>query len=116
MTVRPHEGEAFEGRVGAAGDDAVTLLVDGALREVRYVDVDRAAVEVEFAPPKAGDLALLGVEPAAAAPDDLDDEDDPDDDLGDDLDLDDDAPDDDAREDAARDDDARDDDAAEDPR
>jgi ribosome maturation factor RimP len=108
VTVRPHEGAAFEGRVGAVGDDAVTLLVDGVLREVRYADVARATVEVEFAPPKAADLVLLGVDPAGTAPDDaaFPDED-LDDDLEDDDDLDDDL-----------DDDAHDalDDAAEDPR
>jgi ribosome maturation factor RimP len=65
VAVRPHAGEAFTGRVGAAGDEAVTLLVDGALREVRYADVAHAAVEVEFAPPPAADLALLGVREGA---------------------------------------------------
>jgi ribosome maturation factor RimP len=57
--VRPRVGDPFEGRVGAAGEDAVTLLVGGALREVRYADVAHAAVEVEFAPPPEKDLALL---------------------------------------------------------
>ena len=62
-----------QGRVGAAGEDAVTLLVEGALREVRYADVAHAAVEVEFAPPPEKDLALLdrgtcvGPGPGAAA-------------------------------------------------
>ena len=32
VTVRPREGKPFTGRVGAAGEDAVTMLVDGALR------------------------------------------------------------------------------------
>lgn len=59
VAVRPHEGAPFVGRVGAAGDEAVTLLVDGALREVRYSDVDRAAVEVEFAPPPQAEIAVL---------------------------------------------------------
>ena len=59
VTVRPVEGEPFAGRVGDVRDDAVTLLVDGALREVRYADVARATVEVEFAPPPAKDLAIL---------------------------------------------------------
>ena len=57
--VRPQTGDPFEGRVGDAGDDAVTLLVGGALRQVRYADIAHAAVEVEFAPPPAKDLALL---------------------------------------------------------
>lgn len=60
VSVRPVEGEAFAGRVGAAGEDAVTLLVDGALREVRYADVARAAVEVEFTPAPDAEIALLG--------------------------------------------------------
>jgi ribosome maturation factor RimP len=49
----------FVGRVGAAGEDAVTMLVDGALRRVRYADVDRAAVEVEFKPAPESEVALL---------------------------------------------------------
>jgi ribosome maturation factor RimP len=73
VAVRPRVGDPFEGRVGAAGEDAVTLLVGGALREVRYADVAHAAVEVEFAPPPEKDLALLdpghlvGPGPGAAA-------------------------------------------------
>jgi ribosome maturation factor RimP len=57
--VRPREGKPFAGRVGAAGEDAVTLLVDGSLRKVRYADVDRAAVEVEFKPAPESEVALL---------------------------------------------------------
>ncbi len=64
VAVRPHPGTAlgddpFEGRVGTAGEEAVTLLVGGTLREVRYADVAHAAVEVEFAPPPQRDVALL---------------------------------------------------------
>ena len=66
VVVRPHVGDPFQGRVGAAGDTAVTMLVDGALREVRYADVTHAAVEVEFAPPPAKDLALLDPDGSAA--------------------------------------------------
>jgi len=74
VTLRPQPGTALgdavlTGRVGAAGDDSVTLLVDGRLREVRYGDVAHAAVEVEFAPPPAAEVALLdpaGAEQAAA--------------------------------------------------
>jgi ribosome maturation factor RimP len=111
VTVRPHSGSAlgddpFAGRVGAVGDDAVTLLVDGALRQVRYADVAHAAVEVEFARPPAADLVLLGVDVDDAADDAADD-------LADDLDdLDDGA--DDELDDGAEDDEA--DDAAEEPR
>jgi ribosome maturation factor RimP len=66
VTVRPREGDPFQGRVGAVGESAVTMLVDGALREVRYADVTHAAVEVEFAPPPAKDLALLDPDGSAA--------------------------------------------------
>ena len=66
VTVRPQEGDPFEGRVGAAGETAVMMLVEGALREVRYSDVAHAAVEVEFAPPPAKDLALLDPDGSAA--------------------------------------------------
>jgi len=67
VAVRPHTGDPFAGRVGTAGDDAVTLLVEGTLREVRYGDVAHAAVEVEFAPPPEKELALLDRGPSAAA-------------------------------------------------
>jgi ribosome maturation factor RimP len=74
VAVRPRDGEPFQGRVGRAGDDAVTLLVDGALRQMRYADVAHAAVEVEFAPPPEKDLALLDpgalLDPDASAADD----------------------------------------------
>jgi len=64
VTVRPQPGSVlgdavFAGRVGTAGEQSVTLLVDGRLREVRYADVAHAAVEVEFAPAPAKEIALL---------------------------------------------------------
>jgi ribosome maturation factor RimP len=64
VTVRPQPGSrlgdaVFAGRVGQAGEESVTLLVDGRLREVHYADVGHAAVEVEFAPPPAKEIALL---------------------------------------------------------
>jgi ribosome maturation factor RimP len=64
VTVRPQPGSGlgdavFAGRVGPAGEESVTLLVDGRVREVRYADVAHAAVEVEFAPPPATEIALL---------------------------------------------------------
>ena len=64
VTVRPQPGSVlgdavFAGRVGTAGEESVTLLVDGRLREVRYADVAHAAVEVEFAPAPAKEIALL---------------------------------------------------------
>lgn len=57
----------FAGRVGTAGEEAVTLLVDGRLREVRYADVAHAAVEVEFTPPPEREIAMLA--PGAAEED-----------------------------------------------
>lgn len=59
VTVHPREGAPFTGRVGDAGEDEVTVLVDGALRTVRYADVERAVVEVEFARAPEADVALL---------------------------------------------------------
>jgi ribosome maturation factor RimP len=64
VTVRPRPGSAlgdaaFTGRVGTSGEEVVTLLVDGRLREVRYADVAHAAVEVEFAAPPEREIALL---------------------------------------------------------
>jgi ribosome maturation factor RimP len=66
VAVRLHDGTAFTGRVGAAGEDAVTVLVDGRLRELRYTDVAHAGVQVEFNPPPQAEVrALAG--PAGAA-------------------------------------------------
>jgi len=59
VAVRTHDGAAFTGRVGPAGADEVTLLVDGALRELRYADVEHAAVQVEFRPAPEAELELL---------------------------------------------------------
>lgn len=62
VAVRPLDGATFTGRVGAAGDRSVTLLVGGVLRDLPYADVAHAAVEVEFSAPPAAELALLGSE------------------------------------------------------
>jgi ribosome maturation factor RimP len=59
VAVRTHGGETFTGRVGAAGDEAVTLLVDGRLRELRYADVAHAGVQVEFRAAPDAELKLL---------------------------------------------------------
>ncbi|MFC5289318.1 ribosome maturation factor RimP [Actinokineospora guangxiensis] len=64
VAVTPHEGAAYTGRVGTAGEDAVELLVDGSLREVRYADVAKAVVEVEFKQPPEAEMAML--EPRAS--------------------------------------------------
>jgi ribosome maturation factor RimP len=59
VAVRTHDGATFTGRVGAAGPDAVTLLVDGKLCELRYADVAHAGVQVEFRPAPPAELRLL---------------------------------------------------------
>lgn len=66
VEVRPHEGESYAVRVGPAGEDAVTVLTDGELRELRYTDVAHAAVQVEFKGPSDADVEKLGGRPAAA--------------------------------------------------
>lgn len=52
-------GGELVGRIGECDDDGVTLLASGALRRVRYAEVRRAVVEVEFRPPPAAELAAL---------------------------------------------------------
>ena len=59
VAVRTHDGATLTGRVGAAGDDAVELLVAGVRRPLSYADVAHAAVEVEFNHPPAAEIALL---------------------------------------------------------
>ena len=59
VAVRTRDGAAFTGRVGPAGDESVTVLVDGALRELRYAEVEHAGVQVEFRSPPEAELELL---------------------------------------------------------
>lgn len=59
VQVRLADGAQLAGRVGAADGSRVQLLVDGRLRELRYDDVERAQVEVEFRPPPEHELAAL---------------------------------------------------------
>ncbi|ACU96494.1 ribosome maturation factor RimP [Saccharomonospora viridis] len=59
VRVTPKEGPAYIGRVGAAGEDSVRILVDGEIRDLRYADVRKAVVEVEFKQPPAEELRLL---------------------------------------------------------
>ena len=57
------DGESLLGRVLAAGDDGVDLLVGKSGTEHRhlpYADIGKARVEVEFSAPSAQVLALLG--------------------------------------------------------
>ena len=59
VPVRLHDGTAFTGRVGEAGADAVTVLVGGKLRELRYADVAHAAVQIEFRPAPEAEIRML---------------------------------------------------------
>ncbi|MGH3801918.1 MAG: ribosome maturation factor RimP, partial [Pseudonocardiaceae bacterium] len=47
------------GRIGDCDDEGVTLLVSGALRRVRFAELRRAVVEVEFRQPPVAELAAL---------------------------------------------------------
>lgn len=42
------DDEVLTGRIGASGDDHVTLDVDGTPRDVAYADVAKALIQVEF--------------------------------------------------------------------
>ena len=48
VKVAPHEGEPVTGRIVEAGDSAARLDVDGTARDVRYDEIRKARVEVEF--------------------------------------------------------------------
>jgi ribosome maturation factor RimP len=61
------DGAELIGRIGDCDDECVTLLVSGALRRVRYAELRRAVVEVEFRRPPAAELAAL----AGSGPQDL---------------------------------------------
>ncbi|WP_300008901.1 ribosome maturation factor RimP [Pseudonocardia sp.] len=63
VVVRLREGATLVARVGEAGEDAVTVLVEGALRELRYADVAHAAVQVEFRSPPDAEIRRLGGTP-----------------------------------------------------
>lgn len=56
---RTSDGAELLGRVGAADDDGVTLLVDGTPRRFAFTEIDRAVVQVEFAEPPAAEIAAL---------------------------------------------------------
>ncbi|MEU0537583.1 ribosome maturation factor RimP [Amycolatopsis tolypomycina] len=59
VKVTPNDGAAFVGRVGHAGEHAARVLEGGKIRDVRYADVAKAVVEIEFKQPPAEDLKLL---------------------------------------------------------
>lgn len=52
-------GGELVGRIGDCDDEGVTLLTSGALCRVRYAELRRAVVEVEFRQPPATELAAL---------------------------------------------------------
>ena len=62
------DGRALTGHVLDVSDDTVRLVLSGrkgiSQVDVSLADVARAKVEVEFSPPSAAVLAVLGVEPA----------------------------------------------------
>ncbi|MGW4526599.1 ribosome maturation factor RimP [Amycolatopsis sp. NPDC004378] len=59
VKITPAEGAPFVGRVGHAGEAAARVLEGGKVRDVRYADVAKAVVEIEFKQPPAEDLKLL---------------------------------------------------------
>ena len=52
-------GGELIGRIGDCDDEGVTLLASGSLRRVRYTELSRAMVEVEFRHPPADERAVL---------------------------------------------------------
>jgi ribosome maturation factor RimP len=52
VAVRLCEGDTITGRIVSSSEDGVRLDVAGETREVRFVDVDRALVQVELNPPR----------------------------------------------------------------
>lgn len=58
VAVRTHDGATFTGRVGPAGPESVTLVVEGRLHELHYAEVAHAGVQVEFRPPPEAELEL----------------------------------------------------------
>ncbi|SHL27676.1 ribosome maturation factor RimP [Pseudonocardia thermophila] len=67
VVITTTDGQKFTGRVGTAGAESVVVLVDGQARELRYADVRRATVEVEFKPAPEAELRALGAASAAQA-------------------------------------------------
>ena len=53
VAVRLSEGDTITGRIVSSSEDGVRLDVDGDSREIRFVDVDRALVQVELNRPRA---------------------------------------------------------------
>jgi ribosome maturation factor RimP len=72
------DGRTVTGHVFGVTDDAVQLVLSGrkgvSQVEVPFADIARAKVEVEFSPPPAAVLAVLGVESTVEGEDDFDEE------------------------------------------
>lgn len=54
VVVQLADGESCTGRIVDVGDTAATLDVDGTQRSIRYADVTKARVEIEFNRPDTG--------------------------------------------------------------
>ncbi|UJW31872.1 ribosome maturation factor RimP [Saccharothrix sp. AJ9571] len=63
VRVTPVEGAAYAGRVGPCDEESARMLVDGELRTVRYSEVAKAVIEIEFRQPPAEELRLLESDP-----------------------------------------------------
>lgn len=55
VTVARRDGSEVTGRVLTAEEDTAVLAVDGGEQRVRYADIARATVQVEFRRPSSGD-------------------------------------------------------------
>jgi ribosome maturation factor RimP len=58
VAVRQAE-DSYTARVGDADERGVALLVGGAVRQVRYEDIDHAVIEIEFREAPAAEIAML---------------------------------------------------------
>jgi ribosome maturation factor RimP len=59
VKARTTGGAELLGRVGAADEHGVVMLVDGAPRRLEFATIDHAVVQVEFAEPPAAEVAAL---------------------------------------------------------
>lgn len=59
VRITPKDGAEYVGRVGHAGEHSVRVLVAGEIRDVRYADVAKAVIEIEFRQPPTEELKLL---------------------------------------------------------
>ncbi|MBK1788571.1 ribosome maturation factor RimP [Prauserella cavernicola] len=70
VRVTPTEGAEYVGRAGEAGSASARILVDGVIRDVRYADVAKAVLEIEFKQPPAEELKLLEADASGTTDDD----------------------------------------------